>query len=84
MILRETRGEWYPVGKRKTWDSVSLSYLRENLENTPAVELDKIISLIQRKNNHEAAHTVIKIIDNAAFLSKCELQKSQNLPRFRH
>ena len=78
------QGEWYPVGKRKTWDGVSISSLRENLENTPAVELDKIISLIQRKNNHEAADTLIKIIDNAASLSKKEPQKWQNVTSFRH
>ena len=54
--------EWYPLGKRKTWYGVSLVSLRKNLENTSDVELDAIISLIQSKNNHGAARTLIKII----------------------
>ena len=41
--------EWYPLRQRKTWDSVSLVSLRENLENTSDAELDTIISLINRK-----------------------------------
>ena len=44
--------EWYPLEKRKTWDSVSLTSLRENLENTSDIELDTIISLIQSKKNN--------------------------------
>ena len=64
--------EWYPLGKRQTWDSKSLSSLRENLENTSDVQLDTIISLIQSKNNRETARTLIKIIENAASFSKKE------------
>ena len=52
-------------------DSTSLSYLHKNQGNTP-------------ENKHEAAHTLVKIIDNAASLSKNESQNSQYLPRFIH
>ena len=58
--------EWYPLGKRQTWNSESLTSLREKLENTSDEQLNSIISLIQGKNNHEAALKLIKIIDNAA------------------
>ena len=68
--------EWHPLGKRQTWDSTSLSSLRENLENTSDVKLDAMISLIQNKSNHEVAHTLIEIIKSAASLTKKE---SKNL-----
>ena len=64
--------EWYPLGIRQKWDSNSHSSLRENLANSPDVQLDAIISLIHNKNNHEAAHTLIKIINNVASLSEKE------------
>ena len=76
--------EWYPLEKRQTWDSKSLSSLRENLENTSDVQLDTIVSLIQSKNNHEAARTLIKIIENAASFSKREPRKSHNIQTFPH
>ena len=62
--------EWYPLEKRQIWDSKPLLSLRENLENTSDVQLDTINSLIQNKNNHEAARTLIKIIENAASFFK--------------
>ena len=76
--------EWYLLGKRKILDSKSLSFLRENLENTSDVQLDTINSLIQSKNNHEAARTLIKIIENAASFSIKEQQKGHNIQQFPH
>ena len=84
MILRETRGNGIPWENERLGIVCLFHFYAKNLENTPAVELDKIISLIQRKNNHEAAHKLIKIIDNAASLSKTEPQKSQKITSFRH
>ena len=63
---------------------MSLVSLRKNLENTSDVELDAIISMIQIKNNHGAARTLIKIIENADSFSKREPRKSHNIQKFPH